>query len=347
MYLWIWYGRQFNTLNLRDYWMPGLEGRQQFNYNYNYHDNPYFTVYENTNGQEKNRVFGNVMLNYTITENLSLMVRTGLDNYNELRDRRRAFSTQRFPRGNYREDNVYFNERNSDFLLTYSETKLSDWSYSAAVGGNLMSQENRFMQLVVPELLIPGIYNFTNTAVALQNEQYNARKKINSLYGFGQVGYKNVLFLDVTGRNDWSSTLPIDNNSYFYPSVTLSAIISDMIQMPGPISLVKVRGAYAEVGNEYYLQPSVAYSGSQEEKLAKIGTQKWLSLFFSGLENWYDGRRTGYPDIQPGPAAFESSVPRRFMYPSSVQALNEENYRAAVASQGEDRISTRVWWDIP
>jgi TonB-linked SusC/RagA family outer membrane protein len=250
MYLWIWYGRQINTRNLRDYWMPGLEGTQQFNYNYNYHDNPYFTVYENTNGQQKNRIFGNVMLNYKITDKLNLMLRTGVDNYSELRERRRAFSTQRFPRGNYREDNITFNERNSDFLLSYSETQNSVWSYNIALGGNLMSQENRFLQLIAPELLIPGIYNFTNTAVALQTEQFNSKKKINSLYGFGQIGYKNILFLDITGRNDWSSTLPVDNNSYFYPSATLSAIVSDMFQMPRSISLVKARAAYAEVGND-------------------------------------------------------------------------------------------------
>jgi TonB-linked SusC/RagA family outer membrane protein len=250
MYLWIWYGRQLNTGNLRDYWMPGLEGVQQFNYNYNYHDNPYFNVFENTNGQQKDRVFGNVSLNYKITEKLNLMVRTGLDTYNELRDRKRAFSTQRFPRGNYREDNVYFMERNSDFLLSYSETGNRNWTYNIALGGNLMSQENRFMQVVAPELLIPGIYNFTNTAVALQTSQFNSTKKINSLYGFGQIGYKNILFLDITGRNDWSSTLPVNNNSYFYPSATLSAIVSDMFQMPKSVSLVKVRAAYAEVGND-------------------------------------------------------------------------------------------------
>lgn len=250
MYLWIWYGRQINTRNLRDYWMPGLEGVQQFNYNYNYHDNPYFTVFENTNGQQKNRIFGNIMLNYKITDKLNLMIRTGVDNYSELRERRRAFSTQRFPRGNYREDNIAFNERNSDFLLSYSETGNSVWTYNIALGGNLMSQENRFLQVIAPELLIPGIYNFTNTAVALQSEQFNSKKKIHSLYGFGQIGYKNILFLDITGRNDWSSTLPIDNNSYFYPSATLSAIVSDMFQMPRSISLVKARAAYAEVGND-------------------------------------------------------------------------------------------------
>jgi outer membrane receptor protein involved in Fe transport len=250
MYLWIWYGRQINTANLRDYWMPGLEGVQQFNYNYNYHDNPYFNVFENTNGQEKDRIFGNISLNYKFTPKLSLMLRTGLDTYNELRDRKRAFSTQRFPKGNYREDDISFNEQNSDFLLTYSENTKPVWSYSIALGGNSMVQENRYVETVAPQLLIPGIYNFTNTAVNLQVNQFTSEKRINSFYGFGQIGYKNILFLDVTGRNDWSSTLPANNNSYFYPSATLSAVISDMITLPSVISFMKVRAAYAEVGND-------------------------------------------------------------------------------------------------
>ena len=250
MYLWIWYGRQVNTGSLRDYWMRGMEGRQQFNYNYNYHDNPYFNAYENTNGQDKDRLFGNVQVSYKFTDNLTLMLRTGLDYYDELRERKRAFSTQRFPRGNYREDAIYFSEMNSDFLLTYSKTDNPTWSYTVSLGGNQMSQLNRFSQTVAPELLIPEIYNFTNTAVNLQVSQSKSEKRINSLYGYAQMGYKNVLFLDLTGRNDWSSTLPISNNSYFYPSATLSAVISDMTTLPELFSFVKVRAAYAEVGND-------------------------------------------------------------------------------------------------
>jgi hypothetical protein len=82
------------------------------------------------------------------------------------------------------------------------------------------------------------------------------------------------------------------------------------------------------------------------EKLEKIGMQKWLSLYFNGMEAWYDWRRTGIPSITPGPAAFVPTVPVRFMYPTSVQALNKENYDIAIDNQGEDRITTRVWWDV-
>lgn len=100
------------------------------------------------------------------------------------------------------------------------------------------------------------------------------------------------------------------------------------------------------VDEAYFAQSGIAYEGTTDEKLSKIGKQKWLALFFTGMEGWYDWRRTGYPEIVPGPAAFINSVPVRYMYPGSAQALNEDNYKAAVARQGEDAITTRVWWDV-
>lgn len=100
------------------------------------------------------------------------------------------------------------------------------------------------------------------------------------------------------------------------------------------------------VDNAYYQQADVAFTGTSQEKLRKIGTQKWLALFFTGMEGWYDWRRTGYPQIVPGPAAFINSVPVRFIYPGSVQSLNSDNYKEAIARQGEDALTTRVWWDV-
>jgi len=101
-----------------------------------------------------------------------------------------------------------------------------------------------------------------------------------------------------------------------------------------------------KVDNSYFAQQAVAYTGTTEDKLSKIGTQKWLALYFSGLEAWYDWRRTDYPKISPGPAAYINSVPVRFMYPSSIQSLNKENYNVVIARQGPDAITTPVWWDV-
>ncbi|NDV42420.1 SusC/RagA family TonB-linked outer membrane protein [Flagellimonas sediminis] len=250
MYLFIWYGRQINTNNLRDYWMPGMEGLQQFNYNYNYHDNPFFNVYENTNSQDKDRVYGNVSANYKINDHWNVMVRTGRDFYRDLRAKKRAFSTQRFPLGYYREDNVFFEESNTDFLISYDNTFNDKWNINISAGGNQLRQKQDYTQTVAPQLINPGVYSFNNTRRPLEVSTSDREKRINSLYGFARFAYDEKVYLDLTGRNDWSSTLPTDNNSYFYPSATLSAIASDIFELPEFVSFAKIRAAYAEVGND-------------------------------------------------------------------------------------------------
>ena len=250
MYLFIWYGRQLNTNSLRDYWQPGLEGIQQFNYNYNYHDNPYFTMYENTNAQDKDRIFGNLSLTYDLNDNWKLLLRSGRDFYRDFRERKRAFSTQRFPFGTYQEDNIFFEESNTDFLLSYDKTFNEKWNVNISGGGNILRQKQDFTKSVAPQLINPGVYSFNNSRQAVQVSSNNYEKRINSLYGYARFAYDSKIFLDLTGRNDWSSTLPSDNNSYFYPSATLSAIASDIFKMPEWVTFAKVRAAYAEVGND-------------------------------------------------------------------------------------------------
>jgi TonB-linked SusC/RagA family outer membrane protein len=250
MYLWVWFGRQIAMPGLQDYWQPGFEDVQQFNYNYNWHDNPYFTMYENTNALNKNRVIGHVSATYEFTNWLKLMVRSGTDVFNDLHISKRAFSTQRFPYGQYREDKIYFEERNSDFLLSFNRPLSTKLTLSASFGGNNMRQTNNYLRVSANQLSVPGIYNFANTRVPLTNNQYNQGKIINSLYGSAQFGFNEFLFLDVAGRNDWSSTLPPEHNSYFYPSVSLSAVINDMINLPDVVSYAKVRTGWAQVGND-------------------------------------------------------------------------------------------------
>ena len=250
MYLFTWYGMQINTHSLKEYWQRGLEGFQQFNYNYNYHDNPYFNMFENTNALNKNRLLGNIKLNYQITDELSVMLRTGTDYYDELRTIKRAYSTQRFPKGQYREDKINFQEINTDFLLTYDKAINESWRTTLSVGANRMVRKNNYNALSANQLVIPGYYNFSNTDIPLVNFSSINEKQINSIYGFFRFAYKNMIFVDVTGRNDWSSKLASGNNSYFYPSVSASAVISDMVQMPNAISFFKIRGSWAQAGND-------------------------------------------------------------------------------------------------
>lgn len=250
MYLWVWFGRQIDMNSLKDYWQPGLEGLQQFNYNYNWHDNPYFTMFENTNAFDKDRIIGNVKVDINLTDDLTLMLRSGMDYGNDLRVSKRAFSTQRFANGQYREDMIYSKEQNTDFLLSYTKKINEDFQLGTSFGGNHRKEENRYRRISANSLSVPGIFNFQNAAEPLSKTQFDDTKTVNSLYAFINVSYKNFLFLDITGRNDWSSTLPKNNNSYFYPSVGLSAIVSDMVEFPSVISFAKVRAGWAIVGND-------------------------------------------------------------------------------------------------
>ncbi len=98
---------------------------------------------------------------------------------------------------------------------------------------------------------------------------------------------------------------------------------------------------------DYFTQPDVAYTGDTNSKLEKIGTQKWISLYFQGMEAWIDWRRTKYPSLSPSvDNQNDDRIPVRFIYPIIEQSLNSASRSAAVARQGDDDINTRVWWDV-
>lgn len=250
MYIFTWYGRTVNTNALKEYWQRGYEGLEQFNYNYAWHDNPYFMLNENTNAFDKHRVLGNIKLNYDFSEDLKLQVRSGIDYYTDERTSKRAYSTQRFLRGAYREENVSFKEVNTDFLATYNKKLNNVWGLTANFGGNRMSQEKKYLSNFADGLIVPNLYSLNNGLLLRKPDQYKAEKEINSLYGTLGFSYDNKIFVDLTARNDWSSTLPTNNNSYFYPSASVSAIVSDLVELPESFNFFKLRGSWAKVGND-------------------------------------------------------------------------------------------------
>ncbi|MEC5144997.1 SusC/RagA family TonB-linked outer membrane protein [Chitinophaga sp. 212800010-3] len=237
---------------LRNYWLPGKEGLAQFSHVPGSTDNPYLVAYEFINSYDRDRITGNVELNIQLTKDLSLMGRTGMDLYSETRESKRPFSAVRNPNGGYAIETEYFKEQNTDFLLSYKKQLNSDFFFSVSAGANRMDQMGKSTSQKTESLVIPQLYNIANAkAGSVSNNSSRFQRRINSVYGMGQLSYRNFAYLDLTARNDWTSTLPPDNNSYFYPSASLSLIVSDMLGIKSDVlSFAKLRANWAQVGGD-------------------------------------------------------------------------------------------------
>lgn len=248
-----WGPRSLNMESLRNYWQPGLEGVQQYSFNYTYFDNPFFIMYENRNSFNRDRIFGNTSASYDITEHLTASIRSGMDYSSELRQLRRAFSSNRFQNGGYAEHDVFYREINTDFLLNYTN-HFNNVNFNFSLGGNRLDQNAFTSQSQTTSLAQPGIFRLSNAASPVEVFEFESNKRINSFYGLLKLGYKDFLFLDITGRNDWSSALAtpfsVDNTSFFYPSVSSSFILSEIVDVPQFISFAKLRASWAQVGND-------------------------------------------------------------------------------------------------
>ncbi len=245
-----WTGRQTNIESLRDYWQAGQTGRQHFDINYLWLTNPYLTLFENTNSFNKNRLLGNASATYDFSDKLSLKMRAGMDTYNDDREFRRVVSTNANPFGSFRKDNVRFTELNLDFLLTYSNSFNKDWDYTLTAGANRLDQRINYSFAEASQLALPEIYTLANSRGPLLGNSENLNKRINSVYGTANFDYRNELYIDLTYRNDWSSTLPQGNNSFGYYSAGLSYIASKSLELPDTISFLKFRLSGASVGND-------------------------------------------------------------------------------------------------
>ncbi len=230
-------------------WASGQEGVQQLLPFSTYFGNPYLTLYENENPQNKHAVISSANISYKITDKLNFMVRSALSMESEQRESHRAISDRSNLTGAFSKTNIFNYETNSDFLLSYNN-QINDISISANVGGNVMYSYYDYLKAQVTGLAIPGVYALTNGLSATNVSTIINEKAVNSLYFTAGASYKDYIFFDVTGRNDWSSTLSAANRSFFYPSVSLSTLVDQYVEMPNMIDMLKVRMSYASVGND-------------------------------------------------------------------------------------------------
>lgn len=243
-----WFGRQVDISQLKNY--RDADGNT-FNWNNSYYSNPYFVAYENTVGQRRYRLIGNVELTYKIIDGLSANFRTGTDYYTDRRKLKIAYGTSGTPFGSYEEDAYTFNENNTEARLEFNKKLNSDFSLDIFGGGNIRTGSFEQNDQVAPKLAVNGLYTLSNSRDPLISSNYFNQRKTYSLFSSAQIGYRDYAYLNLTSRNDWSSTLPRLNLSYFYPSANGSLILTQAFGIKSnTLSFAKLRGGWSKVGKD-------------------------------------------------------------------------------------------------
>ena len=212
------------------------------NWQHSFASNRFYEQEFLTNGNEKDRFLGNVAFKIQFTDDLSLMLRSGTDLWTDTRiavTRNERIKSGVARTQSFEEEVLRRQETNSDFILTYNKYLGESLSINAQVGGVHRTNYYKRNYVGVNDVTINGLYNVANNASTNTDRSRIEEKEVQSLFGALSFGYKNFLYLDVTGRNDWSSTLPIDNNSYFYPSVSLSTILTDMLDLQSSVLVLR------------------------------------------------------------------------------------------------------------
>lgn len=268
--------------------------------------NPYRTLYEMTNSMDKDRVFGTVGLHFDLwKEKITFDVKTGLDLDYSFRTQRKPKYSHNFPEGWYREQTNTRMEINTDFMLKYQDAFVNDkLTLTVGFGGNNMTYNRNSFKYTISSLEVEGVYNTTNYPAGTIPDisTYRSNKVVNSLYGLVSLGWSDWAYLDVTARNDWSSTLSPGYWSYFYPSVSASLVLDKLCNFSENIpwfTFLKLRGSWANVGKDTdpyaisYNYSSTSFPGSYrpaatmpDESLSPENVATWeVGLEAKFLEN--------------------------------------------------------------
>jgi TonB-linked SusC/RagA family outer membrane protein len=257
----IWFGRQvnMNELKAQQYDANG----NLYNWNYNFHNNPYWLQYNNPEYDIRNRIIGSVSGTYNISSWLSATLRGGQDYYNWNINRDFAAGNIQYSDPNYAgafsnavQDNT---ESNVDLLFNANKSLTDRLAFNGLFGGTLRRNTFGTSNVSTPGISVPGIYNVSNAAITPTLQQFNSDRRVNSVYESSALTWDNWWTVEATGRTDWSSTLPAGHNSYFYPGVNTSMVLTNALPRLKSrfLSYAKLRGAYARVGSDatpYQLQ---------------------------------------------------------------------------------------------
>ncbi|WP_372745972.1 SusC/RagA family TonB-linked outer membrane protein [Lutibacter sp.] len=273
-------------------------------------DNPYWSIENSPNTDEVNRLLGIISLNYKFLENFNLTYKIGVDNYTQ-------FNKKITGDGSFienREDG-YISQfesdhqtLNSNLMLSFQKNISEDFSIDAMVGNSVEELDVRTTYTSGDGFLAPGIYSIGNVSIENQSiSELITRKRMVGVFGELKLGWQNALYLTATGRNDWSSTLPEDKRSFFYPSIGMSAVVTDLFKNAGNditssngLTYLQLRSTWAKVGKD-------APIGALESSLSTN-----INSLASSAYTW-NGVDVGNPNLEPEfTNSFEIGVDARF-----------------------------------
>lgn len=249
----VWTGADWDVRSplIKGEWQPGKVGTQSIFAEYQRYHNPWFMVNEWLRGHHKNDIYGYVSANYKVNDHLNTTLRTQVTTYNLLRTEKMPYSAHPYSRegnlGDYREDHRNLFENNTELLLNYNYTIRKFLNLSGLVGGNIRSFSYNSNFTSTDYLTVPGVYTFSNSLNPVQANSFTADMRVLSAYGSLDASFDKYATLSLTARVDKSSALTRQHDNYFYPSVSLSTVLSDYIKLPQVISFLKLRGSYAVV----------------------------------------------------------------------------------------------------
>lgn len=297
-----WTGRQINMKTLKNNWDQKDENGNYTYYNWidYYHMNPYFTVYENTNSYQRDRIFAKSSLFYQPFDWLKFEGRIGMDYYNAQTFERHYIDRSDYPDGGFEQQTTKNTELNADFLATVNKT-FGDFNIAGVLGANYRDLNWETHTMGAKALTVPGVYTMANKSGDAVTLMDHSHIRSNSIYANVSVGWKNQLYLDASARNDWSSTI---HDSFFYPSVSVSWIPTTSIEalQESFLSHWKLRAGIAEIGSAtsayrnsyYYYAEDNAFNGVSQ--MYKSYTYPNYDLKPESIRTWEVGTEIGLFD---------------------------------------------------
>lgn len=250
-----WFQRQLDMSKLENYraedgTIMSWNIRSATNLRPLYWDSPYFSVNENVQQDDRDRLYGNYNLSYNVNDNLELIGKLHLDTY--------SFTAEdRIGTGGLEEDWYYIAQRSRREVNYETGAKFNkdfeDFSFSGYLGGNILTQDySSVIQQTVGGLSTPNFFNIDASINRPNVSSYKEQKQVNSLFGTATFGFRDLAYIDASLRNDWSSALPEDNNSYLYYGLSGSLVFTefDAFSDQDILSFGKVRASIAQVGND-------------------------------------------------------------------------------------------------